>query len=101
MSHLTDHRDATAPASVMSRMATAANDRGARLTLAARDARTIAGMLDNHGRPESAQFLRRSGERGEQIGRHLSETDEAGVRRAVTAAGAALAGLVVIRRIRA
>jgi len=95
-----DQRADTAPPGVASRVAQAANDRGARLMLAGRDARTIAGMLENHGRPATAAFLRRSGDRGEQAGRLLSETDESGVRRIAAVAGATVLGIAVIRRIR-
>lgn len=91
----------TTPAGVTAQLAELANDRGARLMLAARDARTIAGMLDNHGRPESAQFLRRSGDRGEQLARYLTQTEEADVRRAAAIAASVAMGLIVVRRIRA
>ena len=96
----TEQERDTTPAGVTAQLAGMANERGARLMLAARDARTIAGMLDNHGRPESAQFLRRSGDRGERLARYLTQTEEADVRRAAAYAAAVAAGLVVVRRIR-
>ncbi len=89
-----------APPGVTERMALLAHDRGARLLVAARDARTIAGMLDNHGRPESAQFLRRSGDRGERLGRYLTQLDETDLRRAGALAAAAAAGLVIATRLK-
>ncbi len=88
------------PAGMTERMALLARDRGTWLLVAARDARTIAGMLDNHGRAETAEFLRRSGDRGERLGRYLTEVDEADLRRAAAVATAAAAGLVVAQRSR-
>jgi len=96
-----DGSSAAGTSGLAARMAELANERGGRLVLAARDAQTIAGMLDNHGRPDTARFLRRSGDRGERIGHYLTEAGEAEVRRAAAIAGTVAAGLVVVRWIRA
>ena len=88
------------PAGVTERMALLAHDRGARLLVAARDARTIAWMLDNHGRSESADVLRRSGDRGERLGRYLAQLDETDLRRTAAIAAASAAGLVIATRLK-
>jgi len=76
----------------------AVKDRGERLIVAARDARTIAGVLDNHGRPGSARFLRRSGDHGERFARYLTRTDETSLRRASATAAAVAVGILAARR---
>jgi len=82
-----------------SRVALTLNDGGGRLVMAARDARTIAGMLDNHDRPATARFVRRSGERGERLGGYLTRADEASVQRASATVAAVAGGLAVVRRV--
>ena len=92
--------NSTAPEGIAARMTGRAHEQGAKLALAARDARTIADMLDNHGRPQTARMLRRSGDGGERLGRSLSETDEPALRRTAAIAAAAGLGLLALRRLR-